>query len=48
LFVPVLALFAEGEFEFAGEGGDGASPVGDGVAVEVFKRGGLGDVVALR
>jgi hypothetical protein len=45
LFVPLLALFAWGEFQFSGEGGDGATPVGDGVAVQVF-GGGLGDVVA--
>ena len=46
LFVPVKALFAGGEFEFAGEGGDGASPVADGVAVDVFFGGGLGDGLA--
>ncbi len=46
LFVPVLALFAESEFEFAGEGGDRAPPVGYGVAVEVFDGGGLGDGVS--
>jgi hypothetical protein len=32
---PVVGSFARGKFEFTGEGGDGATPVGDGVAVDV-------------
>jgi hypothetical protein len=46
LFVPVESLFVEGVFEFAGEGGAGATPVGDGVAVYLFLFGGGGDGVA--
>ncbi len=46
LFVPVESLFAEGVFEFAGEGGAGAAPVADGVAVDLLLFGGGGDGVA--
>ncbi len=41
--VPDEGLFAHGEFDFAGEGGYGAAPVADGIAMNAGIGGGLSD-----
>jgi hypothetical protein len=43
LFVPDEGLFANGELYFTGEGGNGAAPIADGVAMDTYDGGGVRD-----
>jgi hypothetical protein len=45
--MPGQGLLASGELQFAGEGGDGAAPVSDGVAGNAGGNGGADDGMAV-